>query len=154
MSSRATRKSASSPTASRRSIRLPARSRSAGTPTGCATPSPSWRRCRILAFSTTSMNQATTNPLSSAHRDDKGFVVAWFIAVVEKAKILQRLQDGDGVAHPIGVPADRLLAGNLMDRLDAVGDEALFLVARELIGILPYPAVCSGLVTASCALRG
>src|SRR5260370_1167725 len=92
--------------------------------------------------------------IPSAHRDDKGFVVAWFIDVVEKAKILQRLQDGDGVAHPVGVPADRLLAGNLMDRLDAVGDEALFLVARELIGIVPYPAVCSGLVTASYDLLG
>src|SRR5260370_32212171 len=64
--------------------------------------------------------------IPSAHRDDKGVVVAWFIDVVEKAKILQRLQNGDGVAHPVGVPAGRLLAGNLMDCLDAVGDEALF----------------------------
>jgi Polysaccharide deacetylase len=39
--------SASSPIASRRSIRSPARYRSAGTRTGCATPSISWRRCRI-----------------------------------------------------------------------------------------------------------
>src|SRR5258708_2653149 len=85
----------------------------------------------------------------SAHRHDKRLVVAWFIDVVEKAEILQRLQDGDGVAHPVRVPADRLLAGDLLDRLDAVGDEALFLRARKLIGIVPYPAVSGCLMTSS-----
>jgi site-specific DNA recombinase len=51
------------------------------------------------------------------------------------------------VRHPIIVSADRLLAGNLLDRLDAISDEALFLIARELIRILPYPAVSGRLVT-------
>src|SRR5258707_10318483 len=87
--------------------------------------------------------------IPSAHRDDKGFVVAWFIDVVEKAEILQRLQDGDGVAHPVRVPAGRLLAGDLLDRLDAVRDEAFFLVARKLIRIVPYPAVSCRLMTSS-----
>src|SRR6266436_9604942 len=55
----------------------------------------------------------------------------------------------DGVAHPVRVPADRYLAGDLMDRLDAVGDEALFLVTGELIRVVPNPAVCGGFMPAS-----
>ena len=43
--------------------------------------------------------------------------------MVEKAEILQCLQDVNGVAHPVGVPANRLLAGNPLDRLDAVYDD-------------------------------
>src|SRR6266851_4708318 len=84
-----------------------------------------------------------------AYRDNERLVVARLVDVIEKVEILQRLQDVNGVAHPVGVPADRLLAGDPLDRLDAVGDEAFLLIAGELIGIVPYPAVCSGLVTAS-----
>src|SRR5260221_5908426 len=80
-------------------------------------------------------------------RDDERLVVARLVDVIEEAEILQRLQDVDGVAHPVGVPADRLLAGDPLDRLDAVGDEALFLSARELVGVVPYPAVSGRLVT-------
>jgi hypothetical protein len=47
ISCRAMRKSASSPTASRRSTRSPVRLRWAGTPTGCATRSTFSKRCRI-----------------------------------------------------------------------------------------------------------
>ena len=82
-----------------------------------------------------------------AHRDDERFVVARLVDVIEKAEILQRLQNVDGVAHPVSIPANRMLTGDLMDRLDAVGDEALFLIAREPIGIVPYPAVSRRLVT-------
>ena len=82
-----------------------------------------------------------------AYRDDERFVVARLVDVVEKAEFLQRLQDVDRAAHPVGVPANRILAGNFMNGFDAVGDEALFLIARELIGIVPYPAVSGGLVT-------
>src|SRR5882757_1073170 len=87
--------------------------------------------------------------VASTHRHDKRLVVAWFIDVVEKAEILQRLQEMDGVAHPVRVPADRCLAGDLMDRLDAIGDEALFLVTGELIRVVPNPAVRGGFMPAS-----
>ena len=90
----------------------------------------------------------------SAHRDDERLVVARLVDVIEEAEILQRLQDVDGVAHPVGVPADRLLAGDLLDRLDAVGDEALLFIARKLIGIVPHPAVSGRLMTASHDLLG
>ena len=50
-------------------------------------------------------------------------------SMIKETEILQRLQDVNGVAHPIGVPAERFLAGDLLDRLGAVGDEAFFLVA-------------------------
>ncbi len=69
----------------------------------------------------------------SAHRDDERLVVARLVDVIEEAQILQRLQDVDGVAHPVGVPADRRLARDLLDRLDAVGDEAFLFIAGELI---------------------
>jgi hypothetical protein len=36
-----------------------------------------------------------------------------------------------------------------MDRLDAIGDEALFLVTGELIRIVPHPAVRGGFMPAS-----
>src|SRR5271155_143910 len=42
-----------------------------------------------------------------AHRDDERFVAARLVDMIEKTEVLQRLQDVDGVAHPIGVPADR-----------------------------------------------
>ena len=82
-----------------------------------------------------------------AHRDDERFVVARLVNVIEKAEILQRLQNVDGVAHPVGVPADRLLAGDPLDCLDAVGDEAFFLIAGELVGVVSYSAVSGRLVT-------
>src|SRR4026208_250230 len=84
-----------------------------------------------------------------AHRDDERFVVARLVDVIEKAEILQRLQNIDGVAHPVGVPANRILTRNLMDRLDAVSDEAFLFVARELVGVLPHSAMSGGLVTAA-----
>src|SRR6266478_5020931 len=92
--------------------------------------------------------------ISSAHRDDEWFVAARLVDMIEKAEFLQRLQDMDGVAHPIGVPADRLLTGNSVDRPNAVGDEAFLLIARELIRIVPHPAMRSGLVTASYDFLG
>ena len=64
-----------------------------------------------------------------SHRDDERFVVARLVDVIEETEILQRLQDVNGVAHPVGVPAERLLAGDLLDRLDTVCDEAFFLIA-------------------------
>src|SRR5260370_40712385 len=39
--------------------------------------------------------------VSPAHPDDERFVAAWFVDVIEKAEILQRLQNVDGIAHPI-----------------------------------------------------
>ena len=84
-----------------------------------------------------------------AHRDDERLVMAWLVNVIEKAEILQGLKDVNGVAHPIGVPADRLLASYPQDRLDAVGDEAFLLITGELIRIVPDPAMRRSLVTAS-----
>src|SRR6266436_10074827 len=92
--------------------------------------------------------------ISSAHRDDEWFVVARLIDVVKKAEFPQRLQNMDGVAHPIGVPADRLRTGNSVDRLNAVSDEAFLLIARQLIRIVPHPAMRGGLVTASYDFLG
>src|SRR5258708_16292282 len=83
-----------------------------------------------------------------AYRDNKRLVVAWFVDVINKAKILQRLQEMDGVAHPVRVPADRYLAGDLMNRLDAIGDEALFFVTGALIRIIPHPSLRGGFMSA------
>src|SRR6202051_1661751 len=85
----------------------------------------------------------------SAHRDDERFVVARLVDVIEETEILQRLQDVNGVAHPICVPAELLLAGDLLDRLDAVGDKAFFLIARESVRIVPNAAVGGSLMTAA-----
>src|SRR5882757_5013331 len=85
--------------------------------------------------------------VSPAHRDDEGFIAARLVDVIEKAEILQRLQNVDGVAHPVGIPASRILTGDFVNRLDAISDEALFLIARELIRIVPYAAVRGRLVT-------
>ena len=88
-----------------------------------------------------------SDEVAPAHRDNKWFITARLIDMIDKAKILQRLQNVYGIAHPIGVPTNRLLASNLVDRFDTIGDEALFLIARELIGIVPYPAVGGCLMT-------
>src|SRR6478672_2366738 len=62
--------------------------------------------------------------IPSAHRDDERLVVARLVDVIEEAEVLQRLEDVNGVTHPVSVPADWALAGDPLDRLDAVGDEA------------------------------
>src|ERR1700731_2991567 len=85
--------------------------------------------------------------VAPAHRDDEWFVVARLVDVIDNTQFLQRLQNVDGVAHPVSVPANRILTGDLMDRFDAIGNEALFLVAPKLIRIVPYPAVSGRLVT-------
>src|SRR6266446_5309876 len=82
-----------------------------------------------------------------AHWDDERLVVARLIDVIEEAQILQRLQNVDGAAHPVGIPAYWSLTGDSLDRLDTVGNEAFLLIARELVRVIPHPTMSGGLVT-------
>src|SRR5258706_4908040 len=49
-----------------------------------------------------------------AHRDDERFVVSRLVGVIEKAKILQRLQNVDGGTHPVCITANRILYACLL----------------------------------------
>ena len=67
--------------------------------------------------------------------DDERLVHARLVDVVLEAEGLQDVERVRGVPHPIGVPADRPLAGHLHDRLDAVGDELPLLITIEEIAV-------------------
>src|SRR5690348_5015603 len=53
---------------------------------------------------------------------DEWLVAARLVDVVEEAKALQDVQRPWRIAHPVSVPADRMLAGRHDDALGAVGD--------------------------------
>jgi hypothetical protein len=44
--------------------------------------------------------------------------VAWFINAVKEAKFLERFQDVNGVAEPVGIPSDGCLSGDAVNCLD------------------------------------
>jgi hypothetical protein len=69
-----------------------------------------------------------------------------FIDVIEEAEALQDVQCPRAVAHPVGIPPDRLLPRRLDDALDAVGDEATLGIGIEPVAVLPGAAMRSGLV--------
>lgn len=75
--------------------------------------------------------------------DDEQFVHAWLINVLSEAKRLQDIERARRVAHPVCIPSDRLLTGDLLDLLDAVVDEAPLGVRVEetaVCQVLPWAA--------------
>ena len=89
------------------------------------------------------------NEILAGNGHDKRLVAAWLVDVVQEAEFLQRFENVDGTPHPIGVPAHGSLTRHLVDHLDAVGDEAFFLISRQVIAVVPDAAVGSGFVAAS-----
>ncbi len=86
--------------------------------------------------------------VAPSHWDDEWLVSTRLVDVIEKAEVLQRLENVHRVAHPVGIPADRPLTGDAFYRFDAVGDEALLFLAAEFVAVLPGPSVSGGFMAA------
>jgi hypothetical protein len=67
-------------------------------------------------------------------RTDTQRVAARLVYLREEAELLQRLEEVDRAAHPVSVPANRLLPGYPSNRFDVVSDETHLLIDRELQG--------------------
>ena len=68
---------------------------------------------------------------------------------VQEAKLLERLQDMSGVPQPVGIPSYGSLTCNAVNRLNRVGDKALFVIAGQIIGGGPGATMGSGFMPAS-----
>src|SRR5260370_42022103 len=70
-------------------------------------------------------------------RYDEGLVPARLVDMVGEAETLQNIEGMRGIAHPVGVPADRRLPRRLLDAGDAVRDEATLSLGIERIAVGP-----------------
>src|SRR6266446_4695136 len=86
--------------------------------------------------------------VAALQRHDERLVAARLVNVVQEAEALQNVQGSRRIAHPVRVPAYRLLAGGLYDAFHSVGDEAAFCVRVQRVAVLPGAAVRGRLVSA------
>src|ERR1700692_3340850 len=79
--------------------------------------------------------------LAALELHDEWLVAAWFVDVIHEAQALQNVEGPRRMAHPIGVPADRLLTGGLFNAFHPIGNKAALCVGIERVAVLPSASV-------------
>src|SRR5882762_7488521 len=79
--------------------------------------------------------------LAALEPHEEWLVTTWLVDVIDEAQALQNVERSRRIAHPIGVPADRLLTRDLFNALHPIGDEAALRVGIERVAILPSASV-------------
>src|ERR1700736_2404078 len=79
--------------------------------------------------------------LAALERDDEWFVAAWLVDMIDEAQALQNVERSWRIAHPISVPADRLLTGSLFNALHPIGDKAALRFGIQRVAVFPSAPV-------------
>src|SRR5882762_6482913 len=79
--------------------------------------------------------------LAALEPHEEWLVTTWLVDVIDEAQALQNVERSRRIAHPIGVPADRLLTGYLFNAGHTIGDEAAFGFGIQRVAVFPSAPV-------------